>query len=354
MSDQIPRYVLEGSAIEGDKIIANGNTTKQKHWCPDCGKRRFTRFVDVKTGAYLPERFGRCDRENNCAYYHHPRDEQYTPSGDGLERVVKKPAAPKKPSHIPRPQARNTFDPESNKLYQFMTTLFRKERVAKVFELYGVGTDHTKWPGASVFYQIDTAGSVRGGKVMDYGPDGHRIKNRCGWIHSIWGYKDFHLVQCLFGLHLVRKYPNWTICVVESEKTALIASIYYPQYLWLATGGLSNKPVEKCRAISDQQVLLVPDIGATDKWKAVARELNQHAKGGFLVFDFLEHFREQAEGYDIADFIENTIREEAQDSTDNGQLRSEADKYHYMKRKNPEMGKLRSTLGLTVDDNSQV
>jgi hypothetical protein len=29
----------------------------KKHHCPDCGKKRFVRFVDIETGEYLPEQF---------------------------------------------------------------------------------------------------------------------------------------------------------------------------------------------------------------------------------------------------------------------------------------------------------
>jgi hypothetical protein len=268
-----PKVILEGSQVEGEKVIARGNTYKAKHWCPGCQKKRFVRFVDLRTYEYLPERFGRCDRENNCAYYLHPNEEDYT-IGKPVKAPPKPPVIPKAPSFIKKALARSSIDLVGNKLYQFLISLFYEDEVASSFKEYGIGTDNLKWPGAPIFYQIDLEGSIRGGKVIDYADNGHRLKNHCGWIHSLWKLEGFNLVQCLFGLHLVRKYPNKSICVVESEKTALIAAIYYPQYVWLATGGLSNKPVEKCKALLGKRVTLIPDTGAYDKWKAVAIGLN--------------------------------------------------------------------------------
>jgi len=75
------RAELEGATIEGGEIIlANGNASQQKHRCPQCGHRRFVRFVDIQTREYLSIEYGRCDREENCRYYYHPAWDKKKPS----------------------------------------------------------------------------------------------------------------------------------------------------------------------------------------------------------------------------------------------------------------------------------
>jgi hypothetical protein len=40
----------------------------------------------------------------------------------------------------------------------------------------------------------------------------------------------FNINQCLFGLHLINESNQKTIAVVESEKTAVLISVFKPQY----------------------------------------------------------------------------------------------------------------------------
>src|SRR5690554_4535334 len=49
----------------------------KKYHCPECNKKTFVRYIDTETGNYLPEQYGRCDRENNCAYHLNPYKDGY-------------------------------------------------------------------------------------------------------------------------------------------------------------------------------------------------------------------------------------------------------------------------------------
>jgi hypothetical protein len=50
-----------------------------------------------------------------------------------------------------------------------------------------------------------------------------------------------------------------TICVVEAEKSAVILSARYPEYVWLAAGGLGEVQTDKFRALRGRKVVMFPD-----------------------------------------------------------------------------------------------
>ena len=60
---------------------------------------------------------------------------------------------------------------------------------------------------------------------------GHRTKeprSYVSWVHTELNLVDYNLKQCLFGEHLLSDNPAKPIAIVESEKSALIATHYTP------------------------------------------------------------------------------------------------------------------------------
>src|SRR5674476_924989 len=52
-----------------------------KFLCPDCNKKTFVRYIGTSTSEYLPEQYGRCDREIKCAYH-------LNPYKDGFSKMI--------------------------------------------------------------------------------------------------------------------------------------------------------------------------------------------------------------------------------------------------------------------------
>ena len=167
----------------------------------------------------------------------------------------------------------------------------QKSRIAKVLEQYGIGTARN---GMTIFWQVDDQNRVRTGKMMLYKDDGHRDKEAAygfDWIHSAL-YRDARQVYsadrtdvktCIFGLHLLNYYTipkvKQDVCIVESEKTALIMAIAYgnnPKQVWMACGGLGNINRDKLKPIIQQKrnIILYPDRDGVKAWKDKAKELN--------------------------------------------------------------------------------
>ena len=218
---------------------------------------------------------------------------------------------------------------------------------------YRLGADRK---GRVIFWQIDRDERICDGKVMAYGPDCHRLKEKehaPTWVSALLakrhgGKQEGDIVRhCLFGLHLLNSRNAWLtgqtppdfpclgttqtdankplghggsvlhpaqahenkmgedelpkavttqtdgnkllwqdgsevqpgqalgsrkggselppVAVVEAEKTAVILSAYYPQYVWLATGGLFEVQPEKFRPLRGRKVILFPDADPDGK-----------------------------------------------------------------------------------------
>ncbi len=295
---------------------------KKKHTCPNCQKRTFVKYIDNETNQYLPDHYGKCERIHSCGYELNPYKDWYH-KGQGGKFI---PSAPvhREPSFIPDSIVRS-YGHGGDYFSQFLINRFG-DKTRKALQAYKVGTaDHYRCERGTIFWQVDSDGKVRAGKVMVYNPDtGKRVKDKDGnakikWVHTshpdLKG-KPFELAQVLFGTHLLALPENKgkTICIVESEKTAIIASLHFPEYLWLATGGLSNLKAETVKPLAGRKVILVPDTSlpnkqgftAFDLWSNKANHIRLTSKVDVTVTDALERIATDTErdaGYDLADYL---------------------------------------------------
>lgn len=196
-----------------------------------------------------------------------------------------------------------------NPLFVFLTGIIGKEETERIFRLYKVGTSK-KWGGATVYWQIDRHGRVRSGKVMLYNStDGHRVKEPhsfVSWVHSELHLQNFNMKQCLFGEHLLPQYPSKPVAIVESEKSALISAHFMSDFIWLATGGIHGCfKEENIQVLKNRSVMLCPDLGAFEAWKAKIPMLSAVCSK-VIISEHLELVateEQRKSGLDIADFL---------------------------------------------------
>ena len=156
-----------------------------------------------------------------------------------------------------------------------------KQQMEHAAERYLLGMSRD---GGVIFWQISSSGKVYDGKIMYYRNDCHRNHDhKPTWVIS--ELKRFYLedfpdlaarlpsTHCLFGMHLLGELP---VAVVESEKTAFIMSEIYPQYLWLAAGGLNELTASKLFPLKGRKIILFPDTDEEHKayntWYKVCKE----------------------------------------------------------------------------------
>ena len=95
---------------------------------------------------------------------------------------------------------------------------------------------------------------------------------------------------------------------MESEKTALIAAVYLPDFIWLATGGVNGckwTDEKVYKVLCSRDVVLVPDLKAYEKWTDMAKVIATVTKS-LKFFDLQQWeptYKEIADGLDIADYL---------------------------------------------------
>jgi hypothetical protein len=189
-------------------------------------------------------------------------------------------------------------------LTEFLKIHFSKDEVFKATQNYLITTTNHFWNSSTTFWQIDDKDKIHAGKIMQYDMfTGKRIKkpyNHINWLHNAVKEPNFNLYQCLFGLHRVKEDYQKTIAIVESEKTAIVMSIFIPDFLWLATGSKQNLKFELLKPIKRRNIVLFPDKGEYFNWLNKATELN--AIGFKIAVSELIEQTNFESGFDLADY----------------------------------------------------
>ena len=262
------RYQLETPRVTGRR--------QQKTTCPQCGKKKcFVRYVDTHNGnQYVADDVGKCDHQHSCGYHYKPsdyyNDNRWATKPAPSSYCAPTPLPPFQP--LPMEYVTRSHSPQST-FWQWITNHVTPrlgigpECLRQVYDDYLLGATHQS---DVIFWQIDHLGQVHGGHIMQYHADGHRGGYQ-GWTHVKLIREgvlpqDWQLYQCLFGQHLLTRRPDDHVCIVESEKTALIMAACRPEHLWLATGGSSGLSPERLHCLQGRRVTLFPDSGCFDKW----------------------------------------------------------------------------------------
>lgn len=202
-----------------------------------------------------------------------------------------------KPDYIPFD---DFYQEYKGNLFAFLSNYCDAE---ELFNRYHVASRSDNWV---LFWYVDFHGNIRSGKYMKYTGDGKRDRSAdTSWVHKSRDakgdkYPDFVFSQCFFGEHLLALDVRKPIAIVESEKTALIASIFIEKYIWVACGSKNGLSRSKCEVLANRSVTLFPDLGAYPEWSEKAKEYN------FNISDHIEKIatdEQRSKGCDLADFL---------------------------------------------------
>jgi hypothetical protein len=285
------RYVLDDSS--------------KKYTCKKCLKKSMVRFINTENNELMPLEFGRCDRESKCGFFNSPQN-------NSVKNKTYVLVTPKPASYLDLKLISNSGRRyKHNNFIQFLKSIFSETEVKEIIKKYLIGTSK-RWNGATVFWQLDDQLKLRHGKVMLYDSiSGKRVKDSNGKsyidsVRSILKLENFNLKQSLFGLHLVLEESKKIIAIVESEKTAILMSIYKPNYLWMASGSKNGFKYEMLKPIKKHQIVAFPDKSEYNDWLNKGLELND--LGFNIKVSSLVEEIDLPKGTDLADiYLQNLI-----------------------------------------------
>ena len=312
----------------------------KKFNCPRCMKRRFVRYFDSNKHEYIDPKFGRCDRESKCAYHLNPYSERklqnnyFSSKKQALKPVITK----KSLEFFPKQELDKTLNSYNKNVFiqnllknvQYPLKIGDVERIIALYYLGTISEGYRK--GAITFPFIDVHENIRTVQVKQFNKENKTIGT--DFLHSIIEkeHKNIDLpqwlklyiktdtkVSCLFGEHLLKRFPHNPIALVEAPKTAIYGTLYYgfpddkSDFIWLAVYSLRSFSIDKSINLKGRDVYLFPDLSENrtdyNLWKGKSKEIEKAIPGTrFFISDLLEIHSDKfskEEGYDIADFLIN-------------------------------------------------
>ena len=173
---------------------------------------------------------------------------------------------------------------------------------ASTAERYQLGTSKS---GKCIYWMIDEQGSVRDGHIGDAWAS-TMLKQRAPKLMEAW-----HPQHCLFGQHLLSEGANdRPVCIVEKERSAVILSELFPDFLWMASVYPANLHLRAFEPLRGREVMLYPSTDLTMSnyvaWLELAVQVRETYHLHITVNDILEQYatpEQKAAEIDLVDFL---------------------------------------------------
>lgn len=283
-----------------------------QHECPRCNNESLSLYVDYHSGKPISKYVGRCSNAKKCGYDKNPTD--YFEHGLSEKQfcieptIEAKPVAPIRYNYIEK-----TFMEESeayfeqNNLFIYLMSIYSEKQVNETFKSYHVGTS-TSWKGATMFWYLDKNEKIRSGKTIKFHKstgvelkrDGVPVVESMHDVLFKQGIFDenYKVKNGLFGEHLLIDNEK-PVAIVENEMTAIIASLEFPKYIWLAIGDKNGLNKSVVQILKDRDVILYPNNDSYHLWFQKAGEFNMKISSLIRTKNHLKNY----DRADLSDWI---------------------------------------------------
>jgi hypothetical protein len=312
-------------------------SNKRRSDCPHCGKKgKYSAYINIKTQELAPIEYGMC---SSCRESKRPPDNFVVgESANGADNQLAYYEADTVNINLI-----NSFYKSrhyvNNNFIEGLEKRFGVDQVKRVVDLYKLGRFDDS--GVVFPYQY-TDNHICTGKVIFFDDNLNRIKegkkSYPRYLHNLiyqtdgffkYNFNDydidengnevlipFKLKLCLFGHNQIINDKQKTICLVESEKTAVLMSIVLPKFIWVASGGKTLIQDYKFLFFTGRKCLVFPDLSEDDNvyqyWYEKLSGYNRKYGYDFEIIDYLSEFllndeelirKCKCQKFDIADFV---------------------------------------------------
>lgn len=233
--------------------------------------------------------------------------DNYTPTPRA--KAPKQAATATAPRYFNAEVERMAQEVEQTNLFTYLCRLWDAAEVRRVMEAYKVGRGYyisapnsrynstadyliSEKPrrlqnsiNCNSFPSIDTAGNCHAVKIIPYPTtDHHRLTQEQPDRPAMDWIKPEQNAGAYFGTHLLPLRPAAPVAVVESEKSAIIGTLFAPAYVWIATQGKGNfEPKHPSQAaLRGRELHIFPDADGLQAWGEIAAQLR--AQGCRVIF----------------------------------------------------------------------
>ena len=237
-------------------------------------------------------------RKDTCSFFLLHREKEQT-------NKTSRPAEPRRVSAgLPRRVLDATMS-ENCAYLAWLENRFGSARALRIADEYYVGGIADR----AVFWQVDGERCIRTGKIMAYDEHtGKRLKGEgtVDWVHAVMRREGslpeaWELVQCMYGEHLLTRYPDKVVALAEGAKTAHIGAILMPNMVWVAVDSMMALTTDMLRPLKGRSVILFPDEGkGYEVWTERIASIAEEVGFKYRVSSFMEG---REKGADIADLV---------------------------------------------------
>ncbi|MBU3721130.1 MAG: toprim domain-containing protein [Burkholderiaceae bacterium] len=303
-------------------MSAHVRFTTKRTQCPKCGSSDgFAGIVSIDGAACgNPSQHGKC----------HACGEMIWPDDAPNVEPVPSPRAQRKPSNAVRDGIIAETSAQTSNLHRVLIHI-GGEGMAAHLRQWNVGTDHD---GRTLFHYVDARGRHVTTKGIAYDAAGKRMRDsgaRFGvslpsqYVPMTSG--EGHR-PCLFGEQWMQDGQSMIdyrdmlnpkritfddrtpVALVESEKSAIVASFIMPSMVWIAAGGSNGITADKAEALRGRTVLILFDCDDAGRNSAAECAKRITAAGGVAIHEIdgvpvqdVVFTSAAPAGFDIADHV---------------------------------------------------